>query len=154
MKLNYFIIPLIIFIVAVLGSWLTGSGLDWYKSIKLPSWTPPGSLIGAVWTIIFILSATSALIFYNLASHGSRFFWIIFLFILNTVLNVGWSYLFFRGHLIGPAVIEAALLDFSVIGLVILIWPISRLASLLLLPYAGWVAFATYLTYIVWSLNK
>jgi len=41
-----------------------------------------------------------------------------------------------------------------VIGLMILIWPVSRLAAGLLIPYAGWVAFATYLSYIIWSLNK
>lgn len=154
MKPNYFIIPLIVLITAILGNWLTGGGMDWYKTIRLPSWTPPGSMIGIVWTIIFILSTASALIFYNLAERGNRFIWIIFICLLNAILNISWSYLFFRQHLIGPAVIEAALLDLSVIALIILIWPISRLASLLLLPYAGWAAFATYLTYIVWSLNK
>ncbi|MFH1822883.1 MAG: TspO/MBR family protein [Patescibacteria group bacterium] len=154
MKLNYFIIPIITIFVATLGSYLTSQGMDWYKSINLPSWTPPGSVIGAVWTLIFILGTISALIFFNKAEHNSLFNWIIIVFIINAFLNVFWSYLFFYLHLISPAIFEAATLGASVVILIILIWPISRLAASLLIPYASWVMFATYLTYSVWIVNK
>jgi tryptophan-rich sensory protein len=154
MKAHFILVPLAVLAVAVFGSWLTGGGMDWYKTIKLPSWTPPGSLIGAVWTIIFILTAVAAILFWNKAAHGSRFSWVVAIFILNGVLNVLWSYLFFNRHLLGTAISEAGLLDLSVIGLIALIWPISRVASVLIMPYAGWVTFATYLTYTVWNLNK
>ncbi|MFH1427428.1 MAG: TspO/MBR family protein [Patescibacteria group bacterium] len=154
MKLNYFIIPIITIFVATLGSYLTSQGMDWYKSINLPSWTPPGGVIGAVWTLIFILGTISALIFFNKAEHNSLFNWIIIVFIINAFLNVFWSYLFFYQHLISPAIFEAATLAASVIILIILIWPISRLAASLLIPYATWVMFATYLTYSVWLVNK
>ncbi len=154
MKLNYLIIPLITFLVSVTGSRLTSGGMDWYKTIKLPAWTPPGSVIGFVWTTIFILSTISALIVWNKFSRNKRFAWIIGLFLINAGLNVLWSFLFFNQHLIGWSVIEAGLLGLSVIGLIILIGPISRLAAWLLAPYAAWVSFATYLTYIIWTLNK
>lgn len=154
MRLNYIVIPLVTLGVAWLGNWLTSGGMEWYKTIKLPAWTPPGSVIGFAWTIIFILSTISALIVWNKFSHDKRFAWIIGLFLINAGLNVFWSFLFFNQHLIGWAVIEAGLLGLSVIGLIILIGPISRLAAWLLVPYAAWVAFATYLTYIIWALNK
>jgi len=153
MKINYIIIPLITVLVAVVGSWLTSGGMEWYGTINLPEWTPAGSVIGAVWTTIFILTTLSALIVWSRANRNRRFWWIIVIFLINAFLNVFWSFLFFSQHLIGPAIWEAGLLDASVIALIILIWPISRLASILLVPYAGWVAFATYLTYTVWLLN-
>lgn len=153
MKLNYITIPLMTILVAGVGSWLTSSGMDWYGTINLPEWTPAGSVIGAVWTTIFILTTLSALIVWSRANRNRRFWWIIVIFLINAFLNVFWSFLFFSQHLIGPAIWEAGLLDASVIALIILIWPISRLASILLVPYAGWVAFATYLTYTVWLLN-
>jgi benzodiazapine receptor len=153
MKLNYFIIPLIVFLVAFLGSLITSGGMDWYKTINLPVWTLPGSVIGMAWTIIFILSAISVLIVWNKFSRGKRFNLIITIFILNALLNVLWSYLFFDRHLLCWAAVEAAILGLSVVLLVILIRPFSRLAALLLYPYAIWVAFATYLTYTVWMLN-
>jgi benzodiazapine receptor len=153
MKLNYIIIPLITFLTALSGSLLTSRGMDWYKTIVKPSWTPAGSLIGTVWTILFILGAISALIVWNRLPHDNRFKWIIAVFIINAILNVGWSFLFFNQHLLLTAIFEAALLGASVVALVILIWPLSRLAASLLIPYAVWVLFATFLTYKVWSLN-
>jgi len=156
MRLNYIIIPLVAFLTALSGSLLTSRAMDWYKSITKPSWTPAGSVIGTVWTILFILGTISALIVFNSALRAEnigRFKWIIAIFIINAILNVGWSWLFFGQHLLGLAVAEAALLGLSVVALVILIWPVSILAASLLIPYAAWVFFATFLTYKVWSLN-
>ncbi len=41
-------------------------------------------------------------------------------FILNGLLNIFWSYLFFNRHWLGAAVWEAGILDLSVIVLIIL----------------------------------
>jgi len=159
MKANYIIIPLITIITAGVGSWITSAGMDWYHKIKLPAFTPSGSFIGMVWTIIFILAAISALLVWNsrMVLPGSFYMLkegVMTLFILNAVLNVVWSLLFFNMHFIAAAAWEAGLLGLSVVALFILIWPISRLAAWLLAPYAAWVAFATYLTYTVWALNR
>lgn len=154
MKLNYIVIPLITFLTALSGSLLTSGGMKWYKSIKLPSWTPAGSVIGAVWTILFILAAICALIVWNKFPHDGRWQLIVAIFILNAILNVFWSFLFFNQHWLGVAAFESAALGLSVLALVILIWPGSVLAASLLIPYAAWVGFATFLTYTVWTLNK
>lgn len=153
MKLSYIIIPLITLATALLGSRLTSSGMDWYKTINLPAWTPAGSIIGAVWTVLFVLATISALIIWNRSAHDTRFWWIVAIFVANAILNAGWSWLFFNQHLLGLAIFEAALLGASILALIILIWPSSRLAAALLVPYAAWVAFATFLTYKIWSLN-
>ena len=153
MKLNYFIIPLIVFLVAFTGSLITSGGMDWYKTINLPVWTPPGSVIGIVWTTIFILSAISSLIVWNRFPRGRRFSWIFIIFGINALLNIFWSYLFFGKNLLDFAFWEAGFLFISVVLLIILIRPVSRLAAILLYPYAIWGAFATYLTYTVWMLN-
>jgi tryptophan-rich sensory protein len=154
MKLNYFVIPLTVFLVSFLGGQLTGSGMEWYKNIKLPVWTPSGWIIGLVWTLIFLLAAISVAIFWNLKNKPSYFYPVIILFILNAILNIFWSYLFFGQHLMGWAAIEAFVLGSSVFALIILIWPFSRTSALLLTPYCGWTFFATYLTYSIWFLNK
>lgn len=153
MRLNYIIIPAITLATALLGGKLTGGGMSWYRTIKLPSWTPPGSVIGAVWTFLFILATISALLVWNGSAHDNRFGLIIAIFIVNAILNISWSWLFFSQHLLGSAIFEAILLGLSVIILIILIWPRSIWAGGLLVPYALWVAFASFLTYKVWSLN-
>jgi len=154
MKLNYFVIPLVTIITAITGSRITSQSAAWYKTIKIPGWTPPGSTIGLVWTIIFIISTVAALIVFNRATINQKFYLIFVMFVINALLNVSWSYLFFGQHLILAAFFEALILDLSVIILIIAIWPISLTASLLLMPYAAWVTFASYLTYSIWLLNK
>jgi tryptophan-rich sensory protein len=151
---NYIFIPLTVIVVAVLGGLLTAGGMGWYKTISLPSWTPSGRFIGTVWTIIFILSAISALLVWNKFTRGARFKWTAAIFIANAVLNVGWTFLFFNRHMLLSSVWEAGLLSASVIALIVLIWPRSRLAAALLVPYALWAPFALYLTYAVWILNS
>ncbi|MCL5733910.1 MAG: tryptophan-rich sensory protein, partial [Patescibacteria group bacterium] len=95
MKQNYLAIPLIVVIVALWSGLITSSGLIWYRTIKLPSWTPSGTVIGIVWSIIFLLSAASAIIIWNKKARGQRFWIIILIFILNALLNILWSNLFF-----------------------------------------------------------
>jgi tryptophan-rich sensory protein len=103
--------------------------------------------------IIFILTTISALIVWNTFPRENRFAVIVGLFLVNAVLNLGWSHIFFGVHALGWSVVEAALLELSVLALIFLIWPLSRWTAVLIFPYAAWVMFATYLTYSVWSLN-
>ncbi len=142
-KLNYVVIPLITIFVSLFGSYLTSSGMKWYDTINLPSFTPQGGFIGLVWTIIFILTTISALIFYNKIKKKKL---VVSLFLINAFLNVFWSYLFFYKHLIFFALIEMIFLEISVLLLIIFMWKKSRTSSYLLFLYAFWVLFATYLT--------
>ena len=153
MRLNYFMIPLIVALIATIGSWFTGRGMEWYQTINLPSWTLDGSIIGMVWTGIFILSAIAILLIWNRTKRDKRFRVIISLLAMNGILNLVWSFIFFYSGLIGVAFGETILLEISVVGLIVLIWPKHKWASLLFLPYALWVGFAAYLNYIIWTLN-
>lgn len=153
MKTNYIFIPLSTLAVSVGGSFLTDSGMEWYDTLKLPSFTPPGSVIGMVWTFIFILSTISALILWNKASRGARFNAIFALFICNALLNFFWSFLFFYQGLIGASIWEMCALNLTTLSLIVLSWKFSRTAALLLTPYFAWVSFATYLAYQIWKLN-
>jgi tryptophan-rich sensory protein len=150
----YIFIPLVTVVVSVIGSRFTASGMDgWYMSLDLPAIAPPGVFIGIAWTVIFILTTIAALLVWRHHEPSGRFYAIWSLFLINAGLNVFWSFLFFNQQLIGPAVVEAAVLGLSVVGLIVLIWPVSRLAATLLIPYAGWVTFATYLNYLIWQMN-
>jgi benzodiazapine receptor len=151
-KPNYIIIPLATVATAGIGSIITSAGMNWYNGISKPSFTPPGSFIGTVWTILFVLSTIAALIVWNKAENRKNI--IGAAFIINALLNIGWTGLFFGLHLIGPAITEAGLLGLSVLTLIILAWPVSRFAAWLLAPYLAWVSFATYLTYSIWVVNK
>lgn len=152
-KTNYFLIPLLVLLVSATGNLITDRGMVWYDTINLPSFTPPGYVIGLVWTVIFILSTISALMFYNKKERTPRFILISLLFLNNALLNVFWSVLFFKLNLVGLAVIEMIVLNLTNLALIILLWPRHRIAAYLLFPYFLWVSFATYLAYTIWTLN-
>lgn len=155
MNLSYFIIPLCTFAVAGLGSLLTNQGMDWYHRLQLPAIAPTGSIIGSIWTIIFIFCAISAILLWNdrRAKKNKNFKTIFWLFGINGVLNIFWSFLFFTNQLIGWSIVEMIALEISVLALIAMIWKLSKPSALLLVPYAVWVVFATYLAYQIWLLN-
>jgi tryptophan-rich sensory protein len=106
-----------------------------------------------IWTLIFVLTTISAILFWIRGFRNKKFWIVIALLLVNGILNAFWSFLFFGFHLIGASILEMIVLEITTILLIILIRPTSRLASILLYPYAIWVAFATYLAYSTFILN-
>ncbi len=150
---SYLVIPLIAALTASLGRWLTAGGMEWYRTLRLPEYTPSGAVIGSVWTVIYILTALSAVLVWNGAPRTPRFTAVFAMFGLNAVLNAAWSLLFFRLHWIGTAGVEAVILGLTVVVLMGMIRPVSRVVALLLAPYALWTVFATWLTFEIYRLN-
>lgn len=152
--IHYIISPLFYIGIAFSGRMFNDQGVtDWYPEIIKPSYTPPGSVIGVVWTIIFILSAISLILFVNRGRQSKAFWPIIGIFIFNGVVNIAWSYIFFTKHMIGLAVIDALLILITVGIIMVLVWPYSKVSSILLFPYLLWVSFASYLNYAIYKLN-
>ncbi len=152
-KQHYYLVPLAVLITALAGSFITQHGLEWYGTLHLPSFTPPAKVIGLVWTLIFIMLAVSAVLALMSEEETKAQGSLMWLFVLNTVLNVGWSYVFFQMHDISLAVWEAALLAVSVLVLIIVTKPLSKTSAWLLVPYLAWTLFATYLTYTIATMN-
>src|SRR5690242_9758813 len=75
------------------------------------------------------------------------------LFAANLVLNLAWTWIFFRGHAARAAGVEILVLLATIVALVRLIWPHNRAAALALAPYGAWVAFATALTWTIAARN-
>lgn len=151
--IKYFSIPVAVFLAAWLGSSLTTPNLVWYYTLNLPSFTPSGGVIGAVWTILFILIALSWVAYRRSAKSANDDPRILPLYLLNLVLNVGWSYLFFYSRSIGGAFVEIWFLNLSIALLIFLLWQHHRASSFLLIPYFAWVSFATYLNYLILIAN-
>jgi translocator protein len=138
---------------AGLGAVATTPALNtrWYRRLGKPRWQPPGPVFGPVWTVIYALIAASMLVARTRGGEGQRPLFI--LFGTNLALNLAWTLIFFRGHSPLAAGIEIVVLEGTAVALVVRAWPMSRLAALLLVPYALWVAFAAALTWAIWARN-
>ncbi len=154
-KFKYAIVILSVFLVSFLGGLLTDIGMDWYNTLSLPEFTPPGSIIGIIWSIIFVL-VTIAIISFLRKNKGEKelyFNLILFLLILNGILNILWSALFFVGELFLWSIIEMCFLNLVNLALIILLWKKNKFASILFWPYFLWICLATYFAYSIWLLN-
>lgn len=152
------IVPLIIAIAIPLGGsfliqcLVTSPNSDWYKNLTKPSWTPPGWAFPVVWTILYVLMGVASWLVWKEGGFDKR--WRpLALYILQLVLNFLWTPLFFGFRKIGLAFIEIIILWVAILATAIAFWPVSKLASLLLVPYLVWVFIATSLNGFIFFNN-
>ena len=138
--------------VAVVGGLATDTSSEWYRDLEKPSWQPPGSVFGPVWTVLYVLIAVAATLSFRDVG-GPRRRVVLGLYAANLALNVAWTWIFFQGHAPTAAGIEIVFLLATIVALIWLVRPHNRAAALALAPYGAWVAFATALTWAIAAHN-
>ena len=136
-----------------IGGAITASSVDtWYQTLEKPPFNPPDWVFAPVWTAIYILMGIAAWLVWRRGSFQvtDKAFSV---FALQLSLNLTWSFLFFGLQLIDLALVEIVILLFTIITNTIIFWRLDRLAGLLFVPYAAWVAFATVLNSSIWLIN-
>ncbi|HVV15075.1 MAG TPA: TspO/MBR family protein [Candidatus Paceibacterota bacterium] len=138
----------------LLGSLFTAPAVGgWYATLARPDLAPPNWIFAPVWTALFLLMGIAAyLVWKRPASRGRTL--ALKLFFVQLLLNVGWSLVFFGLHNPGAALAEIALLWVSIAATVWSFSKVSGTAALLLAPYLVWVSFASYLNFMLWTLNS
>lgn len=140
-------------IVAIAGGVLTEIG-PWYDGLKKPSWQPPDWAFGPVWTVILILAAISAALAWDAAKDPGGRTAILLVLIVNSILNIAWSGIFFKMKRPDWALIEVAMLWLSIVALIVVLGFHSTVAGLLMVPYLVWVSIASFLNYRIVEMNK
>ena len=136
-----------------LGSIFTTPSIPtWYASLAKPSWTPPDWLFGPIWSALYLMMALAAWLVWRRGGLAAAALPIT-LFMVQLVLNVTWSILFFGLRMPGVAFGEIVVLWFAILATLIAFWRATPLAGYLLLPYLIWVAFAAVLNFELWQLN-
>ena len=137
---------------AALGGAVTELG-PWYQALQQPAWKPPDWAFGPIWTTLFSLMAICAWRAWHVTTDGTRRRQVLALWLLNALLNVGWSFLFFKLQRPDWALMEWALLWASIALLMMALRRDSNAAAWLLLPYLLWVTLAGWLNQAVVVLN-
>jgi len=138
----------------LIGGVLTRPNLDWYATLAKPSFAPPNSIFPVVWPILYALMATSAWLAWRAPGKEEDRKLAMIWFFIQLAVGVLWSVAFFWLHspALGLAVIMAFLI--VIVITIVLFDRVSRSASLLLIPLALWVCFATGLNFAIWFLNS
>ncbi len=150
--MQYFLIALIAALTALICVLLARSGMPWFRTLRMPPWSPAGQALVWSWSVLFSLTALSAILAWNAASpeqHGQ----LGAVYAIHAFLNAAWCYLFFVRHQIGSAALEACLLAIAIAVIVLEVFPVSWVAVVLVLPFFVWVLFGMYLTLTIFRMN-
>jgi translocator protein len=126
---------------------------DWYMRLRKPRWQPPGAAIGAVWSVLYTLTAISGGLLWA-RRRDPRARPLLGLFVIQALLNAAFTPLLTRARSPELAAADSAALGLTVAALTAVAWPVRRSAAVLLLPYVAWTGFATFLSYRIVTLNR
>ena len=141
------------FIVSGLGGLLTASSIqDWYPGLVKPAFNPPNWIFGPVWSLLYLMMAVAAWRVWRTAGwRGARL--ALTLYFIQLALNLGWSALFFGMRQPAWALADCVVLLLLIIATGLRFSRHDRVAGMLFLPYAAWVAFAALLNGAIVALN-
>ena len=143
-------------LVGVSGAGLTAQAVrGWYLTLVAPPGTPPNWLFAPVWTALYVLVGTAAWLVWRVPAYRSvdkraalqLWGW-------QLLLNALWTPAFFGLHstVLGLVVIVPLV---ALIGMTMVSFARLRpIAAALLVPYLGWICYATYLNIGFWWLNR
>ena len=140
------------FAAAAVGGFASANAGAFYRELLRPEWAPPGWLFAPVWSLLYLLMGIAAwLVWRERGFRKART--ALFLFLIQLAANALWTWLFFVWHRGALALGEILILWALILFTIAAFWRVRPLAGALLLPYLGWVTFASALTYSVWKRN-
>lgn len=146
------------FVAAFVGGVGTAIGLGpWYDGLNKPAWTPPNSIFGPVWTLLYTLMGISMGWMDFTSPQSGNFAQMKKLrkvFITQIILNAAWPLVFFGAGWLWGGVPIILGLGIVIIYWIRLGWDVKPWASALLFPYAAWIAFASSLNLAIAWLNR
>jgi tryptophan-rich sensory protein len=149
---NRGVVSLLIFLLLVAAAAGFGAQFTpgaWYQALNKPSWNPPNSVFGPVWSVIYVCIAIAG---WRIWRKG-RAMLPLAIWAVQLLLNALWSLLFFGLHRPDIALVDIVALLVFILTFIVVARSRSTLASWLFVPYALWVSFATALNYSILRMN-
>ncbi len=156
MKLNSTLRLLLYIIICIIigssGAYFTAQSVStWYPTLVKPFFNPPNYLFGPVWTTIFVLLGVC--LWGLLKSKHPLTKTVLTIFILQYILNIAWSFLFFGLKNPAFALVDILLLLVTLIIFIVTLYKIEKWLAATQLLYILWVSFATILNASIVYLN-
>ena len=148
--LSLLIIVLITFSASAIGGVVTSIYKEpWYSQIIRPSFSPPASVFGPVWTSLYILMSLAVWInWINFRNTKT-----IKIYLFHIFFNSIWSIIFFGFHQIGLALLDLVLILIFIILLMKIYYLKDKISFSLMVPYFLWSSYALVLNFNIFILN-
>ncbi|MGE8140375.1 TspO/MBR family protein [Novosphingobium sp. NPDC080210] len=147
LRWSLFLAPLLL-LLGTLSGMMSGSGGNnyWFAGLEKPAIYPPPATFGIVWTILYLLMGIALAMVVTARGAPGRGL-AIAIFVVQFLLNLAWSPVFFGMQLLVPGFYLLLAIDVAVLLTVVLFYRVRPLAAWLLVPYLAWVLFAAVLNW-------
>lgn len=147
LRWSLFLAPLLLLLGTISGM-SSGSGGDnfWFATLEKPAIYPPPATFGIVWTVLYLLMGLALAMVVTARGAPGRGL-AMGVFVVQFLLNLAWSPVFFGMQLLVPAFYLLLAIDLAVLVTVVLFYRVRPLAAWLLVPYLAWVLFAAVLNW-------
>ena len=139
-------IALILILGVLPGFFTMGEIKTWHSQLNKPSINPPNYLFGPVWTILYTLMGVTLYRILRTEKDQWRKKSLI-LFSTQMSLNLLWTIIFFKLHLMQVAFVEIVGLWLAILLMIIQLYKRDKLSAWLNVPYLLWVGFASILNF-------
>lgn len=150
-KKTYLISIGIALAAGALSSLLAMGEMREYEALRQPPLAPPGWLFPVVWTILFVLMGISAA--RVCLNTPEKWPFALKLYVLQLILNVLWTPLYFTFNLRLAAFVLLLILFAVVVAMTWEFYKIDKKAAYLQIPYIVWLIYAGYLNLATYILN-
>lgn len=126
----------------------------WYAELTKPSWAPPASVFGPVWTVLYVGIFISFGAVFWMAVRRKIHWKVVIPFVLNLAANAAFTPLQFslKSNLL--ASVDIVLVLVTLLWAMKAIYPHARWITYMQIPYVLWVSFATILQLTITYLNS
>ncbi|MBT8069096.1 MAG: tryptophan-rich sensory protein [Xanthomonadales bacterium] len=140
---------LLAMIAAAVGGQFTGG--EWYQAMRQPPWSPPAVVMALVWALAYVMMAVAAWMVWDTRRGLARV--ALAWWVLQLLLGIGWSWVFFGMHRPGWALVVLAAWWLVVLVVIRTFRSVKTAASRLVGPVAIWLLFCWVLGFVQWRLN-
>lgn len=116
----------------------------WYTNLPKSFLMPPNWLFAPVWFVLYLMIFLSLVIYTTTKTRHNKIVGYIY-FIVQMLLNIIWSPIFFLMKNVGLALLVLVFLDIFVYLTIKKFYEVSKISAQILYPYFLWILFATYL---------
>jgi translocator protein len=155
-KNNYLSLSCWIFTIVLAGStigrFIKSDISGWYSFLNKSPLTPPSYIFGIAWSILYAIIAISGWEIWQ-SNYFKNLRLLKILYVIQLIFNWGWTPAFFMYHLIETALILLIAITCITSLIIFKAYKNLNLTPILLMPYFGWLLFATYLNLYIWLFN-
>jgi len=141
-------------LLGFLSGTMSGSTAEnlWYQALIKPAIQPPGWVFGVVWPTLYLMMGLAFAMV--LHARGARVRTVaIGLFLLQFVINLSWSPIFFGQHEVTAAFFIILVMLGIAIATTFAFARVRKASAWLMVPYLVWISFASILNFQIDQLN-